>query len=95
MPLSTKNRHLFGLITLRAEWDAAWHFRDRKRGGKIAAVEIVTARSGFRASAPTENGKRGALSRAERLLSAPNKTAAQVGEKAGWLRAMGSSRRSA
>ena len=28
-------------------------------------------------------------------LSAPNKTAAQVGEKAGWLRAMGSSRRSA
>ena len=26
---------------------------------------------------------------------APNKTAAQVGEKAGWLRAMGSSRRSA
>ena len=27
--------------------------------------------------------------------SAPNKTAAQVGEKAGWLRAMGSSRRSA
>jgi len=29
------------------------------------------------------------------VLSAPNKTAAQVGEKAGWLRAMGSSRRSA
>ena len=29
------------------------------------------------------------------LLSAPNKTVAQVGEKAGWLRAMGSSRRSA
>jgi len=28
-------------------------------------------------------------------FSAPNKTAAQVGEKAGWLRAMGSSRRSA
>jgi hypothetical protein len=28
-------------------------------------------------------------------LSAPNKTAAQVGEKAGWLRAMESSRRSA
>src|SRR5262245_23320661 len=28
-------------------------------------------------------------------ISAPNKTAAQVGEKAGWLRAMGSSRRSA
>ena len=28
-------------------------------------------------------------------LSAPNKPAAQVGEKAGWLRAMGSSRRSA
>jgi len=28
-------------------------------------------------------------------LSAPNKTAAQVGEKAGWLRAMGSSPRSA
>ncbi len=33
--------------------------------------------------------------RYHRVLSAPNKTAAQVGEKAGWLRAMGSSRRSA
>src|SRR5258706_9440453 len=29
------------------------------------------------------------------VLSAPNKTAAQVGEKAGWLRVMGSSRKSA
>jgi hypothetical protein len=30
-----------------------------------------------------------------RYISAPNKTAAQVGEKTEWLRAMGSSRRSA
>ena len=29
------------------------------------------------------------------VISAPNKTVAQVGEKAGWLRARGSSRRSA
>ena len=38
--LNEESWHLFGLITLRAECDAAWHFRDRKRGGKIAAVEI-------------------------------------------------------
>ena len=38
---------------------------------------------------------RALLTEGLRRLSAPNKTAAQVGEKAGWLRAMGSSRRSA
>jgi hypothetical protein len=37
----------------------------------------------------------GTLEADHNRLSAPNKTAAQVGEKAGWLRAMGSSRRSA
>ncbi len=43
------------------------------------------------------DGTRNAVSGLRRRLrlSAPNKTAAQVGEKAGWLRAMGSSRRSA
>jgi hypothetical protein len=36
-----------------------------------------------------------AISRLLRVISAPNKTAAPVDEKAGWLRAMGSSRWSA